>query len=84
MTRSPLARLVIGLLHGYQTWISPLLGPHCRFEPSCSRYAVTAISDHGAVRGGWLAVRRLGRCQPFHPGGYDPVPPARSAGHPAR
>lgn len=58
----------------YQRFISPLLAPRCRFAPSCSQYAVDALRAHGAARGLWLAVRRIARCHPFHPGGYDPVP----------
>jgi len=60
----------------YRYCISPLLGPNCRFYPSCSRYAEEAIEQHGAARGAYLAVRRLLRCHPWHAGGYDPVPPA--------
>jgi len=71
------ARLLIGLISGYRMFISPLLGPRCRFYPSCSAYALEAIRVHGAGRGSWLAVRRISRCHPFHPGGLDPVPPAR-------
>ena len=67
-------RLLLGLVRFYQYLISPLLGPRCRFHPSCSHYAIEAIERHGTLRGGWLAVRRLGRCHPWHPGGYDPVP----------
>lgn len=67
-------RLLIALVRGYQYLISPLLGNHCRFHPSCSSYAAEAIRIHGAGRGSWLAVRRLSRCHPWHPGGYDPVP----------
>jgi len=66
--------LLVGLLRGYQYVISPLLGNHCRFYPSCSHYAVEAIETHGAVRGVRFAVQRLLRCHPWHPGGYDPVP----------
>ena len=73
----PVARLLLLLLGGYRRWISPLLGPRCRFAPSCSAYAVQAVSTHGALRGSGLAVGRLLRCHPFHPGGFDPVPPPR-------
>lgn len=58
----------------YQVLISPLLGPRCRFYPSCSHYAVGALQTHGLLRGGWLAVKRIVRCHPLNPGGYDPVP----------
>ncbi|MCY9555582.1 membrane protein insertion efficiency factor YidD, partial [Paenibacillus apiarius] len=57
----------------YRRWISPALPARCRFYPSCSAYAVEAVSRHGALRGAWLTVRRLSRCHPFHPGGHDPV-----------
>jgi putative membrane protein insertion efficiency factor len=67
-------RLLIALIRFYQLTISPVLGNHCRFQPSCSHYAVEAIHSHGAARGGWMALRRLSKCHPFHPGGYDPVP----------
>ena len=67
-------KLLIGLVRGYQLFISPLIGPRCRFHPSCSQYAIDALRSHGVLRGGWLAARRLGRCHPWHPGGYDPVP----------
>lgn len=59
----------------YRRWVSPFLGPHCRFYPSCSAYALDALRVYGALEGTWLAVRRIGRCHPFHPGGFDPVPP---------
>ena len=65
---------LIGLIRVYRWTLSPLLGPSCRFEPSCSAYAEQAIRRHGPWRGGWLALRRLGRCQPFSRGGIDPVP----------
>ena len=78
----PLAGALIMLIRGYQRWVSPLLGPRCRFYPSCSAYAVEALRLHGAVRGSALTAWRLLRCQPFHPGGFDPVPPPRRRGEP--
>jgi hypothetical protein len=78
-------RLVMLLIRVYQLTLSPLLGPTCRFEPSCSRYAMACVEHHGVLRGGWLSVRRMARCHPFHPGGYDPppLPPHRhGAGEP--
>lgn len=76
MTKVTLAArwLVTGALRFYQLAISPWLGPTCRFSPSCSEYARIAIAQHGVVRGSLLAARRLLRCHPFHPGGWDPVP----------
>ena len=65
---------LIALIRGYQWFISPLLGNHCRFYPSCSQYAREAIERHGAPRGAWLAIRRVARCHPWHPGGVDLVP----------
>ncbi|MCK0745002.1 membrane protein insertion efficiency factor YidD [Chromohalobacter nigrandesensis] len=70
-----LSGLMIGLLRGYQYVISPLLGPRCRFWPSCSQYAVEAIQIHGPLKGSWLALKRILKCHPGHPGGVDPVPP---------
>ena len=67
-------RLLAGLIRGYQIVLSPVLPPSCRFHPSCSQYALEAVTRHGALKGGWLAARRLARCRPFQPGGYDPVP----------
>jgi putative membrane protein insertion efficiency factor len=66
--------------------ISPLLGPVCRFHPSCSRYAEGCLLDHGVLVGSWLALKRIGKCHPFHPGGFDPVPPKgfRSGKHPSK
>ncbi|HRZ04911.1 MAG TPA: membrane protein insertion efficiency factor YidD [Candidatus Competibacteraceae bacterium] len=66
--------LLIALIRIYQLFVSPLLGNHCRFYPSCSQYAREAIEQYGVLRGGWLAIRRLLRCHPWHPGGVDPVP----------
>lgn len=63
----------LGLIATYRRWISPLLGPRCRFVPSCSAYAHEAIRRYGLWRGGWMSARRLARCHPWHPGGYDPV-----------
>ena len=62
------------MIRGYQRLISPAMGRNCRFSPSCSTYAAEAITRYGVVRGTWLALRRLGRCQPLTEGGYDPVP----------
>lgn len=70
-------RLLLGLIKAYRYLLSPLLGPSCRFYPTCSAYAVEAIDTHGALRGSWLAVRRILKCHPWHPGGIDPVPPPR-------
>ncbi|MDR0996415.1 MAG: membrane protein insertion efficiency factor YidD [Zoogloeaceae bacterium] len=69
--------LLLLALRGYQLCLSPLLGANCRFHPSCSEYARQAVETHGVWRGSWLSLRRICRCHPFHPGGLDPVPPAR-------
>lgn len=69
------------LIRFYQQFVSPLRGPTCRFYPSCSSYAVTALTRFGPIRGGWLAIRRLGRCHPWNPGGIDHVPRAWSERH---
>ncbi|MEN8757043.1 MAG: membrane protein insertion efficiency factor YidD [Desulfobacterales bacterium] len=66
--------IVLALIRGYQLIVSPVLGPACRFYPSCSQYASLAINRYGVVKGSYLAFRRLLRCHPFHPGGFDPVP----------
>lgn len=66
--------IMMGLIRGYQLIVSPVLGPACRFYPSCSQYASLAIDRYGVVKGSYMAIRRLLRCHPFHPGGFDPVP----------
>ena len=78
-----MAHLLILLLRGYKLLISPFLPPACRFYPTCSVYAVEAVQEHGSIQGIWLTVLRLLKCQPFHPGGVDPVPAARKpvSGH---
>lgn len=73
ISSSPEAALRL-LVRSYRWFLSPLLPPACRFHPSCSEYAEEALERHGALRGGWLAARRLCRCGPWHPGGCDPVP----------
>ena len=78
--RSPLAWVAVKLIRAYQiamAW-SP---PRCRFAPTCSQYALEAITIHGGLRGTWLAVKRIGRCHPWHPGGFDPVPEANACSH---
>ena len=73
----PTARLVMAVLAAYKRWLSPLLPPACRFQPTCSEYMREAIAEHGLPQGVWLGVRRLARCHPWNPGGYDPVPARR-------
>lgn len=73
-------RFVLGGIRFYQVAVSPLFGRHCRFHPTCSEYARQAIEQHGLARGGSLAVRRVLRCHPFNPGGYDPVPVIEAPG----
>jgi putative membrane protein insertion efficiency factor len=65
---------MLGLIRLYQFLLSPWVGNHCRFHPTCSEYAKNAITRYGSVRGSWMAIRRLSRCHPWHPGGADPVP----------
>lgn len=74
-----IGRVLLTLIAGYRRFVSPLLGPRCRFYPSCSEYAAVAIARHGALRGSWLGVRRISRCHPWNPGGVDHVPPARQS-----
>ncbi len=66
--------LLLYLVRAYRYFVSPHLGQHCRYTPSCSQYALDAVQNHGAVKGGWLSVKRVLRCHPWHRGGYDPVP----------
>lgn len=67
-------QILLLLVRGYQRLVSPMFPPSCRFSPSCSQYSYEAISRHGAAKGLWLTVKRVGRCNPWNPGGYDPVP----------
>ncbi len=69
-----LKKIFLALIRLYQLGISPYIGPHCRFTPTCSQYAYLAIMKYGAIKGGFLAVKRILKCHPFHKGGYDPVP----------
>ncbi len=74
--QNDLMKILLRCIRLYQRLLSPLLGECCRFYPSCSQYALQALERHGGLRGGWLAVKRIGRCHPWHAGGEDPVPPA--------
>ena len=69
-------------LRAYRRYLSPMMAPHCRYSPTCSAYAIEAVETHGPVRGSWLALRRVGRCHPFHAGGLDPVPMTSSGAVP--
>lgn len=82
-TATPAAKMLAAPVVAYRRWVSPALPARCRFHPSCSAYALEAVARHGALHGAWLAVLRLLRCHPFHPGGYDPVPPAPGPPDPA-
>lgn len=66
--------IILGFIRLYQNTVSRALPPTCRFVPSCSEYAYQAIERYGVIKGGWMAIKRIARCHPFHPGGYDPVP----------
>lgn len=77
---SVVQRAALGAIRLYQLAISGLIGPCCRFHPSCSEYCAGAIREHGMARGAWMGVRRLLKCHPFHPGGFDPVPPRAVGG----
>lgn len=67
-------KILISIIQFYQKFISPLTPPSCRFYPTCSHYGVEAIKVHGALKGSWLTIKRISKCHPFHPGGFDPVP----------
>jgi putative membrane protein insertion efficiency factor len=69
-----LRKIPIGIIKLYQTVLSPMLGPTCRFHPSCSHYAIDAITEHGMIKGCWLSIKRILKCHPLNDGGYDPVP----------
>jgi uncharacterized protein len=84
MRYDPLRWLLIGFLRAYRLLISPLYGQVCRYHPSCSAYALEAVTVHGSLKGTWLAARRLTRCHPWAAGGYDPVPPPRKTAEPSR
>jgi putative membrane protein insertion efficiency factor len=75
-------KLLLALIRLYQLTLSPFVGRACRFEPSCSRYTAACIESHGAARGSWLGIKRIARCHPFHPGGYDPPPLSSSRAEP--
>jgi putative membrane protein insertion efficiency factor len=77
VTGSDMKRILLVLISGYRLLLSPFLGANCRFYPSCSAYATEALERHGALRGSWLAAKRILKCHPWHAGGVDPVPPAR-------
>jgi putative membrane protein insertion efficiency factor len=77
MNATPGARVAMTLVRVYQITLSPLFAGSCRYEPSCSRYAMTALEQHGLLKGAWLALRRLARCHPLGGSGLDPVPPPR-------
>ncbi|MGH7389833.1 MAG: membrane protein insertion efficiency factor YidD [Candidatus Rokuibacteriota bacterium] len=72
------ARVMLVAIEGYRLALAPVLGRHCRFAPTCSDYARQAVAAHGAAKGAWLAARRVLRCHPFHPGGFDPPPPVKA------
>jgi putative membrane protein insertion efficiency factor len=77
-----MARVLIALIRVYQKLLSPFLGGQCRFHPSCSEYGAECLRLHGALYGSWLTVRRIGRCHPWNPGGYDPPPPPKASAGP--
>jgi len=69
-----MTRILLMVIKAYQYLISPMLGPSCRFTPTCSEYAAQAVQKYGAIKGLWLGIKRVGRCHPWHDGGYDPLP----------
>ncbi|MHB1126772.1 MAG: membrane protein insertion efficiency factor YidD [Bacillota bacterium] len=69
-----MSRAILCLITFYQKYISPLLTSRCRFYPTCSQYTYLAVQEYGLIRGGWLSLKRITRCHPFNPGGYDPIP----------
>jgi putative membrane protein insertion efficiency factor len=75
-------KLLLAAIRLYQLTLSPFVGKSCRFEPSCSRYTASCIELHGAAQGSWLGLKRIARCHPLHPGGYDPPPARRALGEP--
>ncbi len=78
---SPLVRAAVRLIEVYRHMISPFRPASCRFTPTCSQYAVDALTEYGLLRGGWMTVARLARCGPWHPGGWDPIPQRSAASH---
>lgn len=74
-------RILISIIRFYQKAISPLMPPSCRFYPTCSHYGIEAIKIHGALKGSWLTIKRISKCHPFHPGGFDPVPEKKHHEH---
>ena len=74
-------KLLMGLVRGYQLPISPFMGNNCRYTPSCSEYTLEAMDKHGPFKGIWMGLKRVGRCHPFHEGGYDPVPDPKEKQH---
>ena len=71
---NPVRGLIVGLIHGYRYLVSPVLPSSCRYHPTCSAYALEAVSRYGALKGGWIALKRISRCHPWGGAGYDPVP----------
>jgi len=67
-------KIIVFIIKGYRKLVSPLFPPSCRFYPTCSEYSEQAITQYGLMKGGWMSIKRVGKCHPFHPGGYDPVP----------